>query len=157
MTDDDALPADLALMEERLEAMLRANLDITARGVVREMPETFRHASDITRRPKRRKLLERFQDRQAELRRVIEQADKRSKTNLSHDLSRKNLEIAALHAQRDALIASHRAMIMAIGEMGGMAAWRRFFKQYEGVIEELRRLGALPEAQVVPLPTRADR
>ncbi len=52
-------------LEEVLEAMLLANEDITARGAVRRLDGLLRHASDITRMPVRRALVERFQRRQA--------------------------------------------------------------------------------------------
>lgn len=43
------------------------------------------------------------------------------------------------------LVASHRAMIIAVGELGGMRAWQRFFALYSSGTERLTDLGALPE------------
>lgn len=143
----------IALMEEALEAMILDDEDITARGLVRHMGGVFKHATDVTRPPDRRAILERYQTRQAELRRVMSKADKTSKANLSARIARKDEEIAALTSQRDLLVASHRAMILAVGEMGGMKAWRRFFESYQGVLDSLRDMGAMPTADIARLPT----
>jgi len=137
----------IALMEETLEAMILDDEDISARGLVRR-----KHATDVTRPLDRRAILERFQARQAELRQVMSKADKTSKANLSARIARKDEEIAALTSQRDLLVASHRAMILAVGEMGGMKAWRQFFDGYQGVLDSLRDMGAMPTADIARLP-----
>ena len=144
-------------LEEVLEAMLLANEEITARGVVRRLDGLLRHASDITRMPVRRALMERFQCRQAELRAVMEKADKQSRTNLAARLARKEEEAAELKRQRDILIASHKAMLLVVGEMGGMAGWRRFFERHQAVLEELNASGALPAVEIQPLARAAER
>ena len=142
----------IPLMEETLEAMILDDEDISARGLVRRMDSVFKHATDVTRPPDRRAMLERFQARQTELRQVMSKADKTSKVNLSVRIARKDEEIETLTAQRDLLIASHRAMILAVGEMGGMQAWRRFFDAYQGTLDALRDLGAMPAADIAQLP-----
>lgn len=83
---------------------------------------------------------------------MIERTDKSSKTNLAAALERKDARIRELEERVALLIASHRAMIHAIGEMGGMRAWSRFFDDYEAVLERLRDLGAMPTAAVAPFP-----
>lgn len=129
-----------------MEAMLVDNKTITARGVVRRMGGVFRHASDLTRRPDRREKLTAYQQRQAELRALMAKADKQSKKNLVAQLSRKDAYIEELRRQRDTLIASHKAVFLAVGEMGWMKAWKRFFSGYERVLDELHAMGAMPKA-----------
>lgn len=141
----------LSLMEEALEAMLLDDEDITARGLVRRMVGVFKHPTDVTRPKDRRELLEQFRVRQEELRIVIAKADKTSKKKLSARIVRKDEEIEALERQRDLLVASHRAMILAIGELGGMKIWKRFFEAYQAAEDELHALGAMPTATVTPL------
>jgi hypothetical protein len=145
----------ISLMEEALEAMLLDDEDITARGLVRRMVGVFKYATDITRPTDRRALLEQYQTRQRELRTVISKADKTSKANLSARIVRKDEEIETLRRQRDLLVASHRAMILAIGEMGGMKIWKRFFEAYQAAEDELHALGAMPTATVTPLVDRS--
>jgi len=95
-----------------------------------------------------------YQQRQVEIRAVVAKADKTSKSSLSSQIARKDQEIETLTAQRDLLIASHRAMILAVGEMGGMKAWRKFFARYQEVVDELRAMGALPSASISEFPAR---
>lgn len=147
-------PNSLEILEEVLEAMLLDNEDITARGAVRRMHGALKHPTDITRRPQRRQKLETYQQKQKELRSVIEKADKQSKTNLSAQIARKEAEIATLTGQRDLLVASHKAMILAVGEMGSMRAWQRFFTAYQSAVDELRDLGAMPPDEVRELSPR---
>lgn len=136
-----------------LDAMLQENEDISARSAVRRLPGTFKHASDITRHTERRRELETYQERQSALRSLMEKANKQSKANLSQVIERKNREIEVLVRQRDLLIASHKAMILAVSEMGGRKAWLRFFERYQACVEELEALGAMPSASVSVLPS----
>ncbi|MED5550492.1 MAG: hypothetical protein VX529_14150 [Pseudomonadota bacterium] len=52
-------------------------------------------------------------------------------------------KISDLERQNAVLIASHQAMIMAVGELGGMRAWRRFFEDYQHILDYLEESGAL--------------
>jgi len=62
---------------------------------------------------------------------------------------RKRLEETEAHKQL--LIASHRAMLSAVGEMGGTRAWLRFFAKDPNALASLDEIGALPE-NVTPIP-----
>lgn len=135
-----------------LDTMLQENETITARAVARRL-EGVDHASSITRDSWRNATLAEWQSRQAELRRMIERTDKSSKSNLAAALERKDARIRELEEQIALLTASHRAMIHAVGEMGGMRAWSRFFENYQTVQEELHRIGATPTAIPLPGPT----
>ncbi len=85
----------------------------------------------------------------------MSRADKTSRANLSARLAALEEQVREIAGQRDLLIASHRAMILAIGEVGGAKAWLRFFKGYEGVLGRLRVMEALPTAEVTDLAFEA--
>jgi Skp family chaperone for outer membrane proteins len=104
-------------LETILQRMLNNNIAITARSVVREKDSPFKHASDITRQSERKALLNQYQARQSELRALVEKTDKQSRTNLQARVARLTQEIEILQAERDLLIASHKAMLLAVGEM----------------------------------------
>lgn len=127
-----------------LERMLTENQPITARAIVRASDGLFRHASDVTRHPRRRKLLEEFAARQTLILKAIESSSRKSKSALEKALARKQQQIDELIAQRDLLVASHRAAILAVTELGGYPTWKRFFDGYEEVITSLTEMGALP-------------
>ncbi|MGF0335295.1 hypothetical protein [Ectopseudomonas toyotomiensis] len=137
-------------LETILQRMLNNNIAITARSVIRENDSPFKHASDITRQPERKVLLEQYQARQSELRALMEKTDKQSHTNLQARVARLTHENESLKAERDLLIASHKAMLLAVGELGGMATWRKFFPMWEDVRQQLAKLSALPSANILP-------
>lgn len=145
----------LRALESTLEVMLEADIDITAREVVRRSDGVFKHASDITRQPDRRAVFESFESRQKALRDLMSRADKTSRANLSARLAALEEQVREVTGQRDLLIASHRAMILAIGEVGGAKAWLRFFHGYEAVLGRLRIMEALPTAEVTDLAFEA--
>lgn len=137
-------------LETVLKRMLNDNVVITARSVIREQDCPFKNASDITRQPERKALLNQYQARQCELRALVEKTDKQSRTNLQARVARLTQENETLKAERDLLIASHKAMLLAVGEMGGMSAWRKFFPAWEDTRQRLSQLQALPSAVVLP-------
>lgn len=140
-------------LETVLKRMLNDNVVITARSVIREQDCPFKNASDITRQPERKALLEQYKTRQSELHALVEKTDKQSRTNLQARVARLTQENETLSAERDLLIASHKAMLLAVGEMGGMAAWRKFFPVWEETRRQLTELQALPSAQILPALT----
>jgi hypothetical protein len=146
----------LSLLEEKLEAMLLDDEDITARGAVRRSQGTLRHPSDITRVEERRALLERYQTRQRDIRSVAAKANKTSKTRLAAAIAERDARIADLERDRDLLIAGHRAAILAVGEMGGMRAWLKLFEAHDTALRRLDAMGAMPPAEVYRL-TQARR
>ncbi|MCG6576637.1 hypothetical protein EGM97_18245 [Pseudomonas sp. AF32] len=137
-------------LETILQRMLNDNIVISARSVIRELDSPFKHASDITRQPERKVLLDQYQTRQRELRALMERTDKQSPSNLQARVARLTQENEVLKAERDLLVASHKAMLLAVGEMGGMAAWRKFFPAWEETRQRLTELQALPSAKILP-------
>ncbi|WP_082443898.1 hypothetical protein [Pseudomonas mediterranea] len=132
-----------ALLDERiaqaLDSMLEQDTDITHRAVVRVV-DGLSAPSSITRDSYRRSLVEYYQTTQAERRQWVKRAQKVSQANVVAQLAAKELRIQELERQVTTLTASHKAMILAVGEMGGMKAWSRFFERYEHVSKELQML-----------------
>ncbi|WP_071872331.1 hypothetical protein [Atopomonas hussainii] len=144
----------LEKLELILKKMLDGNITISARSITRLNDSPFKHASDLTRNPDRRSLVEAYQARQQELRALIEKTDKSSRTNLQARVARLEKENELLKEELELLVASHKAMLLAVGEMGGMAAWRRFFPTWEETRKQLGQLRALPAAEVTELSGR---
>lgn len=152
------LPPDkLAALSSTLEKMIAADEDLTARNVARASGGNFKHASDITRQPARRALLEEAQSRQASLRKVAAKLGKSSPVDVAARLEAAQREIAQLKAEKVLLVSAVRAAILSIGRMGGMRAWREYFPAYSRAFEELRRLDALPPADVTDVTHGAAR
>lgn len=121
-----------------LEYMLEHGEDITYRAVVRAV-EGISAASSITRDHYRRSLVEHFQAMQTERQQWVKRVQKVSQTKTAAQLAAKDLRIDELERQVAILTASHKAMILAVGEMGGMTTWRRFFDEYDRASDELRK------------------
>lgn len=134
-------------IERILVAMLDADEDITARGVVKRH-SGLSAASSITRNPARSELLSRYQEKQDEMRGWRKRLAKRSRDDSAMSMAEKDIRIAELERQVALLTASHVAMIRAVGELGGFSKWSKFFDGYQEVREELRKMGAMPEASV---------
>jgi hypothetical protein len=60
-------------------------------------------------------------------------------------LARLRKRLEEVEARNQLLIASHRAMLSAVGELGGTRAWLRFFANHPAALESLGEMGALPE------------
>jgi hypothetical protein len=81
----------------------------------------------------------------------------RSKVAAAETLAQRDLRIAQLESHVALLTASRVAMIRAVGELGGSGKWAKFFESYSDVRARLTELGALPEADVSPLPSHEAR
>ena len=136
-------------IDERLEAvmddLLNADQDISARAAARALgiaPTT------ITRNTTRMELVGKYQAEQERLRSIAMKADKTSKANLSRQIDLRDRTIAELEPRVHILTASHKAMLLAVGEIGGISAWRRFFEKYDDIKTELMKLNAMPDIVV---------
>lgn len=137
-------------MERILQEMLDADEDLTARGIIRRHSR-LKAASSITRSPERVEILARYKTRQEEFRRWRQRLARRSKDVSAMSLADKDIRIAELEQQVSLLTYSHVAMIRAVGELGGMAKWSKFFEDYKAVRDELNKMGALPSASITGL------
>lgn len=140
-------------MRRVLEDLLSRDEDITARAVARLHPQ-IKAASSITRSKERSRMLAQYQERQAEFRRWRGRPGKLSGDAAASALADRDLRIAELESQVALLTASHVAMIRAVGELGGFSKWAQFYESYRSSRDQLAQLGALPEAEVTPIPPR---
>lgn len=140
-------------MRQVLDDLLARDEDITARAVARLHPR-INAASSITRSVERSRMLAQYQERQAEFRRWRGRPGKLSGDAAASALADRDLRIAELESQVALLTASHVAMIRAVGELGGFTKWAQFYESYRSSRDQLAQLGALPEAEVTPIPPR---
>lgn len=135
------------LLVQILEELLQKNVNITAREVARLHPH-IGHASTITRNPNRSEVLALYQTKQKEIRGHLGRLGKRSKESTAAELANKDLRIAELEKQVELLQSSHLAMIRAVGELGGMSKWMRFFENYKEARDLLYQMNVLPDAEI---------
>lgn len=121
-----------------LDKMLEGDEEITHRAVIRSVPG-ISAVSSVTRDNFRRELVEYYQQRQKDLRSWVGRAKKTSHDDLSSQLAKKDVRIADLERQVATLTASHKALLLAVGETGGVAAWKRFFENYQDILDSLDR------------------
>src|ERR1700722_20394663 len=110
-----------------LQEMLEADETMTARAVANRHP-FIQHASSITRHRNRRELLARYQAIQNERRCWLKRISKHSRSQTASKLADKELRIVQLEKQLEILMVSHLALIRAVGEMGGVSRWLKFFE-----------------------------
>lgn len=126
-----------------LAAMLDRDEDITARALSR-LHSCVNNATDYTRHPERRALLEAAQAKQQELRKFVGNVKRTGTKIAAAKLQVGEARIHELEANEAARIASHLAMIRAMAELGGTAKLLTFYKSYAGIRDRLHRQGALP-------------
>ncbi|MBY5869459.1 hypothetical protein [Rhizobium leguminosarum] len=143
------------ILEELLEAMIAENETITVRAVCRRSDGVFKHATDITRNIKRQAAVDAAFKRQETIRRAVDRSSKKSRSELERLVATKNDEIGQLLADKELLIASHRAMILAVAEMGGFSTWRKFYEGYQATVDRLEAMNAIPSGEVVDFPPKA--
>lgn len=126
-----------------LEKMLLDDENITTRNIIGHLPEMFRHPTDITRPPGIRELYLSAKERQQNIRRAAAKL-KDSKNTLSAKIETQAKKIASLEADLQLLVASHKAMYAAVGEVGALKAWLAFFERHQDSLDALTRLKAVP-------------
>lgn len=135
---DDRIRAACAEMLERHETM-------TARSVARKAG--IGAASSITRDLLRISILAEFQREQDRLEEWARRAKKVSAKALEAKLAAVEAKVAERGRLVQVLVASHRAMLLAVDELGGTRAWLRFFSTFKGGVtaDALAAIGAIPE------------
>jgi len=144
---------DVDIVRSILEELLSIDQDITAREVARRHP-SLKAASSITRDPVRRALLSEYQHKQKDLRQWAARTQKTSAASVERILTDRDARISQLERQVEVLVASHVAMLRAVGEIGGFGQWARFFEKTSSVRAMLDEMGALPASEIVRLPKR---
>ncbi|RDI57232.1 HTH domain-containing protein [Microvirga subterranea] len=129
-----------------IKELLLSNENVTARAIAKRIGCS---TSTITRNKDRTKKVSDGAVRQTQFRLHLEAASKQSMADLARKLEATEHQLAERKRQVQILLASHKAMLLAIGEAGGVAGWARFFSQYQSIRDELGRLGAIPESSII--------
>jgi hypothetical protein len=154
MATFDQIPQDITDSElvRILESMLNADETISARAVARRH-SSIKHASTITRHNGRSGLVAHYRARQREFRVWLNRLPKRSTAKIALQMAEKDVKIAELERQVEALRISHLALIRAVGELGGVSKWLKFFENFAEVKETLQELRAMPASEIRELQT----
>jgi len=136
-----------------IEELLMSNEDITARSVAKRIGVA---PSTITRNEDRAQAVTKGAENQSTFRALVEKAGKQSREELIRELAERERQLTECKRQVQILIASHKAMILAVGEVGGIAGWARFFSKYQDIRDELRNLGAATGSNVVTLAASSE-
>lgn len=126
-----------------LEKMLLEDENISTRNIIARLPKLFRHPTDITRPPAIRELYIEAKERQKNIRLAAAKL-KDSKNTLAAKIETQAQKIASLEADLQLLVASHKAMYAAVGEIGALKAWLAFFERHQDSLDALTRLKAVP-------------
>ena len=138
----------LMALEAALDEMIADNITITARAVVRHIPEVFKNAFAITRdNPERLQVLGDAQKRQRTIRQLKDQLDPKSRGALQKEVATLKERLLRIEAQRDMLIASHRGLFQAVSSQGRKELYR-FYSKYADVEKALTKMGALPTTEI---------
>lgn len=137
-------------IQEICQIMIDSDQTVTAREIARKVGIS---ASSITRDPIRMSLIDSAKTKQGELRSWRKRQAKQSRNKDAESLADRDIRIAELEKQNELLIASHKAMILSVGEIGGMEGWRRFFPHWGEVENLLRDMKAMPTAEIKKLRT----
>ena len=148
-----ALERDVEV-ETACSSLIEQDEEITARAVSRMIGVA---PSSITRDQIRMQILEKAQERLSHLRAWRTRQAKQSRERDAENLVDKDIRIAELERSVELLIASHKAMVLAIGELGGIAAWQRFFPVWQEVGKELQKLGAMPISQPTEMTKKKEQ
>jgi len=135
-------------IQQACDDLINSDVEVTAREIARQADVA---PSSITRDPHRKAIIKAAKAKQSELRAWRKRQAKQSRDRDAESLTEKDLRIAELERRIDLLTASHKAMIMVIGEFGGMAGWQRFFPHWHQVEELLRDMGAMPNAEITQI------
>ncbi|SFP09339.1 hypothetical protein [Qipengyuania nanhaisediminis] len=134
---------DLEKLGAVLEKMLLEDENITTRNIIARLPRLFRHPTDITRPPAIRELYIEAKEGQKNIRLAAAKL-KDSKNTLAAKIETQAQKIASLEADLQLLVASHKAMYAAVGEIGALKAWLAFFERHQDSLDALTRLKAVP-------------
>jgi len=131
-------------LEQVLQMLLDADIDITAREVARRH-SVLSSASTITRHPGRRQLVEDFQTKQQDMREWQKRLRKRSKGQTAELVSNQEAKIDQLDQSVRVLIAGHLSLIAAVAQVGGMGKLVKFYERFREVRDQLANLKAIPD------------
>lgn len=136
-----------------LEELLANDVDITARAVVR-VHSSINNPSDFTRNAFRSHLLQLYQGKQEEVRKLSKRISGPGATFAAKSIEALESRVKELEDKEEARILSHIAMINAVCELGGTAQLRRFYGKYAAIRDTLVHQGALPSELLEDVETQ---
>ena len=144
-----------AARAERLQStindMLKLDETISLRTIMKRLPDDFPYPNAITRPIVTRELYDAGVAQQKKIRTAAEQFVE-TRAELQAKIDKQALSIKEQQTQIQILVASHRAMYAAVGELGGTKAWLRFFEKHQTALATLDSLQARP-TEVSPIRT----
>lgn len=136
-----------------LEEMILLDETITFNAVSRKAQSHFPFASSLSRPSMLKNAVEEARRRQNAVRVHASKLSKSGPLVTAARLSAAEARVRDLEDQNKLLIAGLRASLLAIGRLGGAAAWQEHFPVYSEAFKQLRELGGVPSAEVAQLPT----
>lgn len=127
-----------------IDEMLERDETISLRSIMRQMPNDFSYPNAITRDCDLKKIYLRGREDQERIR-TAARSFHGSRSALEAQNLRQTDRIKELEKQVQILVASHRALYSAVGELGGFAAWLRFFDRHQDALATLSQLSARNE------------
>jgi hypothetical protein len=151
MTQSAALEDELDIPDAKIGAACRALIAENKKITIRAVAERTGVAhTTYSRDPRRKAQITKAQEIQR-LAWTIKQTHRgQAAPHESVALARLRQRLDEVEAHNQLLIASHRAMLSAIGELGGTRAWLRLFATQPDALASLGAIGALPE-NVIPI------
>lgn len=110
------------------------DMDISIRAVAARLGISH---TTISRNAMRCNQVERCAALQQHARQIAVGNSKKRRNAADLENAKLKMQIAELEAQVQILTASHKAMIFAVGESGGMEAWKKFYDSYQGSMDRL--------------------
>lgn len=142
MTNDgDSVSGDLPTrLRAMTSKMIEIDQSISTRNIMKRMPDDFRYPAAVSRPKELREIYIEAREKQKLVRLSAKKTGHSSRSDLEVRIARHVSRIQELEEQAQILIASHRALYAAVGEMGGSAAWLRFFEKHHRTMEVLDKL-----------------
>lgn len=134
----------LERLRSTIDKMLVSNETISTRALMNRLPNDFTYPSAVTRPADTREIYTSGRDEQKRLREMAASLSHSSPKALQLKITKQSLEIAELRTKIEVLVASHRALYAAVGEMGGAQAWLRFFDNHQQTLALLDNIEARP-------------
>lgn len=134
-----------------LDAMIEGDESISLNAVSRKAPHLFPFASSLSRRPAMARLVTEARTKQSLVRAHASKLTKSGPVSVATRLQAAEARVRILEQQNKLLVAGMRASLLAIGRVGGTAAWQEHFPTYSAAFKELNALGAIPSATITQL------
>ena len=139
---EDELDIPDAKIGKACRELIAQNKKITIRAVAER---TGMAHTTYSRDPKRKAQIARAQELQRLAWTIKRTHRGQAEPHESVAMARLRKRLEEAEARNQLLIASHRAMLIAVSELGGTRAWLRFFANHPNALASLGEMGALPE------------